>query len=161
MRGLASRGGVAYLGGDNTRPTGPRSTVVAFDPVRGKELWRVDPRQTAGAAALAVQGTHLYGLSRKGGLFVIDLKRRALVHRADVSEVCDGFAAMVTNKGVVYGVSDTTVFRFDPRTFAVTTVVADINGGWYSGAHLANDEAGHLYTMRGRNLIRITDRPAP
>ena len=68
---------------------------------------------------------------------------------------------MVTNRGVVYGVSDTTVFRFDPRTFAVTTVVSGINGGWYSGAHLANDEAGHLYTMRGRNLVRITDRPAP
>ncbi|MER5366280.1 PQQ-binding-like beta-propeller repeat protein [Streptomyces sp. NPDC002722] len=159
VRGIASQDGVAYLGGDNTLTTGPRSTVVAFDPVRGEELWRIDPQQTAGTAALAVRGRHLYGLSRKGGLFVIDLRRRTLVHRADIREVCDGFAALVTNRGVVYGVSDTTVFRFDPRTFAVSTVVPAVNGGWYSGSHLTNDEAGHLYTMRGRNLIRITDRP--
>ncbi|MFC9753658.1 PQQ-binding-like beta-propeller repeat protein [Streptomyces sp. NPDC056921] len=159
VRGIASQNGVAYLGGDNTLATGPRSTVVAFDPVRGKVLWQIDPQQTAGTAALAVRGRHLYGLSRKGGLFVIDLRRRTLVHRADIREVCNGFAALVTNRGVVYGVSDTTVFRFDPRTFAVSTVVPAVNGSWYSGSHLTNDEAGHLYTMRGRNLIRITDRP--
>ncbi|MFJ1834537.1 PQQ-binding-like beta-propeller repeat protein [Streptomyces sp. NPDC088175] len=159
VRGVASQDGVAYLGGDNTLATGPRSTVVAFDPVRGEELWRIDLRQTAGTAALAVRGRHLYGLSRKGGLFVIDLRRRTLVHRADIREVCNGFAALVTNRDVVYGVSDTTVFRFDPRTFAVSTVVPAVDGSWYSGSHLTNDEAGHLYTMRGRNLIRITDRP--
>ncbi|MFD3814297.1 hypothetical protein ACFWRZ_04425 [Streptomyces rubiginosohelvolus] len=159
VRGIASRDGVAFLGGDNTAPTGPRSTVVAFDPVAGRELWRIDPRQTAGTAALAVRGRHLYGLSRKGGLFVIDIPRRELIHRADVTAVSNGFAAMVTNRGVVYGVSDTTVFRFHPRTFAVTVVVPDIDGGWYSGAHITNDEHGRLYTMRGRNLVRITDRP--
>ncbi|WP_405411404.1 hypothetical protein [Streptomyces rubiginosohelvolus] len=159
VRGIASRDGVAFLGGDNTAPTGPRSTVVAFDPVAGRELWRIDPRQTAGTAALAVRGRHLYGLSRKGGLFVVDIPRRELIHRADVTAVSNGFAAMVTNRGVVYGVSDTTVFRFHPRTFAVTVVVPDIDGGWYSGAHITNDEHGRLYTMRGRNLVRITDRP--
>ncbi|WP_323180284.1 hypothetical protein [Streptomyces sp. NBC_01363] len=132
---------------------------MAFDPVRGQELWRIDPQQTAGTAALAVRGQHLYGLSRKGDLFAIDLHRRSLVHRADIREVCNGFAALVTNRGVVYGVSDTTVFRFDPRTFAVSTVVPAVNGSWYSGSRLTNDEAGHLCTMRGRNLIRITDRP--
>ncbi|MEU2403318.1 hypothetical protein ABZ609_03185 [Streptomyces rubiginosohelvolus] len=159
VRGIASRDGVAFLGGDNTASTGPRSTIVAFDPVAGRELWRIDPRQTAGTAALAVRGRHLYGLSRKGGLFVVDIPRRELIHRADVTAVSNGFAAMVTNRGVVYGVSDTTVFRFHPRTFAVTVVVPDIDGGWYSGAHITNDEHGRLYTMRGRNLVRITDRP--
>ncbi|MFE6919286.1 outer membrane protein assembly factor BamB family protein, partial [Streptomyces rubiginosohelvolus] len=159
VRGIASRNGVAFLGGDNTAPTGPRSTVVAFDPVAGRELWRIDPRQTAGTAALAVRGRHLYGLSRKGGLFVVDIPRRELIHRADVTSVSNGFAALVTNRGVVYGVSDTTVFRFHPRTFAVSVVVPDIDGGWYSGAHITNDEHGRLYTMRGRNLVRITDRP--
>ncbi|PVD08857.1 hypothetical protein [Streptomyces sp. CS147] len=159
VRGIASRNGVAFLGGDNTAPTGPRSTVVAFDPVAGRELWRIDPLQTAGTAALTVRGRHLYGLSRKGGLFVIDIPRRELIHRADVTSVSNGFAALVTNRGVVYGVSDTTVFRFHPRTFAVSVVVPDIDGGWYSGAHITNDEHGRLYTMRGRNLVRITDRP--
>ncbi|MEU6767768.1 PQQ-binding-like beta-propeller repeat protein [Streptomyces sp. NPDC046853] len=159
VRGIAGKAGVAYLGGDNTAATGPRSTVVAFDPVAGKELWRIDPGQSAGVAALAVRGRHLYGLSRKGGLFVIDIPARKVVHRADVSSVSNGFAAMVTNRGVVYGVSDTTVFRFHPRTFALTVVVADTDGGWYSGSHIANDEHGRLYTMQGRNLIQISDRP--
>ncbi|QKW08682.1 PQQ-binding-like beta-propeller repeat protein [Streptomyces sp. NA04227] len=159
VRGIATREGVTYLGGDNVAPTGPRSTVVAFDPVAGKELWRIDPEQTAGVAALAVRGRHLYGLSRKGGLFVIDIPRRKLIHRADVTSVSNGFAALVTTKGVVYGVSDKNVFRFHPETFAVTTVVADINGGWYSGSHIAADEQGRLYTMRGRNLVQITDDP--
>ncbi|MGW5861734.1 outer membrane protein assembly factor BamB family protein [Streptomyces sp. NPDC055239] len=159
VRGIASRDGVAFLGGDNTAPVGPRSTVVAFDPVAGKELWRIDPQQTAGVAALTVRGRHLYGLSRKGGLFVVDIPGRKLIHRADVTSVSNGFAAMVTNRGVVYGVSDTTVFRFHPRTFAVSVVVPDIDGGWYSGAHITNDEHGHLYTMRGRNLVQITDHP--
>ncbi|MGW5735172.1 MULTISPECIES: outer membrane protein assembly factor BamB family protein [Streptomyces] len=159
VRGIASRAGVVYLGGDNTAPTGPRSTVVAFDPVAGEEIWRIDPGQSAGVAALAIRGRHLYGLSRKGGLFVVDVSRRELVHRADVSSVSSGFAAMVTNHGVVYGVSDTTLFRFHPRTFAVSVVVAGIDGGWYSGAHLATDERGRLYTMRGRNLVQIHDRP--
>ncbi|MEV8320191.1 PQQ-binding-like beta-propeller repeat protein [Streptomyces sp. NPDC059900] len=159
VRGIACRDGVVFLGGDNTAPAGPRSTVVAFDPVAGKELWRVDPQQTAGVAALAVRGRHLYGLSRKGGLFVLDIPARKLIHRADVTSVSNGFAAMVTNRGVVYGVSDTTLFRFHPHTFALSVVVPDIDGGWYSGAHITNDEHGRLYTMRGRNLVQITDHP--
>ncbi|MEU7581725.1 hypothetical protein AB0B50_29455 [Streptomyces sp. NPDC041068] len=159
VRGVATKDGVAYLGSDNNTGAGPKATAVAFDPVAGKELWRVDPQQSAGVAALAIRGRHVYGVSRKGGLFVVDIPRRKLLHRADISAVSNGYAAMVTDRGVVYGVSDTTVFRFHPRTFAVSTVVADINGGWYSGSRLTNDESGRLYTMRGRNLVQITDRP--
>ncbi|MGP0222109.1 outer membrane protein assembly factor BamB family protein [Paenarthrobacter sp. NCHU4564] len=158
IRAVASREGVAYLGGGNPGLDGP-GTVVAFDPLAGKELWRLDAGNGAGISALAVQGKHLYGVTRKGGLFVIDLPKRRLIHRADITSVSHGFAALVTNRGVVYGVSNTDVFRFDPKTFAVATVVADIDGGWYSGAHINNDEDGYLYTMRGRNLVRIDDHP--
>ncbi|MCZ0982477.1 hypothetical protein O1L60_36055 [Streptomyces diastatochromogenes] len=35
---------------------GPRGTLVAFDPVAGRELWRVDPPMATGVAALAVRG---------------------------------------------------------------------------------------------------------
>ena len=158
LRAVATRNGVAYLGGGLSSLDGP-GTVVAFDPVAGRELWRIEPQMNAGLAALAVRGKHLYGLTRKGGLFVIDLPKRTIVHRSDVSSVSRGFGALVTNRGVVYGVSDTTVFRFDPKTFAVTTVLADTDGGWYSGSHITNDESGYLYTMRGRNLVRINDHP--
>ncbi|MDI2033722.1 PQQ-binding-like beta-propeller repeat protein [Paenarthrobacter nitroguajacolicus] len=158
LRAVATRDGVAYLGGGNPGLDG-LGTVVAFDPVAGKELWRLDAGAGAGISALAVQGRYLYGVTRKGGLFVLDLPKRAVVHRSDISSVSYGFAALVTNRGVVYGASNTHVFRFDPKTFAVATVVADIDGGWYSGAHINNDEDGNLYTMRGRNLVRIDDHP--
>ncbi|WP_454811893.1 outer membrane protein assembly factor BamB family protein [Paenarthrobacter nitroguajacolicus] len=158
LRAVASRDGVAYLGGGNPGLDGA-GTVVAFNPVAGKELWRLDAGEGAGIAALAVQGKYLYGVTRKGGLFVIDLPKRKLVHRSDISAVSYGFAALVTNRGAVYGVSNTHVFRFDPRTFEVATVVSDIDGAWYSGSHINNDEDGYLYTMRGRNLVRIDDHP--
>ncbi|MFB7936587.1 PQQ-binding-like beta-propeller repeat protein [Streptomyces sp. NPDC056049] len=161
VRAVATRDGVAYLGGDNPTTQGAPGTLVAFDPVAGRELWRLDlpASLTTGVAALAVRGRHLYGLTRRGGFFVVDLRIRRVIHTADHRALCPGFAAMVTSRGTVYGVSDTTLFRFDPKTFAVTTVVAGINGGWYSGPHINADHRGRLYTMRGRNLVRIEDRP--
>lgn len=161
VRAVATRDGVAYLGGDNPIAQGPRGTLVAFDPVAGRELWRLDlpATLTTGTAAMAVRGRHLYGLTRKGGFFVVDLTIRRVIHTADHRAVCPGFAAMVTSRGIVYGVSDTTLFRFDPRTFAVSTVVAGINGAWYSGPHVNTDNRGRLYTMRGHHLVRIEDRP--
>lgn len=159
VRAVANRDGVAYLGGDNAAKEGPRATVVAVDPATGKEQWRVDTQQAAGVAALAVQGRHLYGVTVKGGLFVIDRRTRKVVHTADISGVSKGFAAMVTNRGAVYGVSDTTLYRFHPKTFAVSTVVEGINGAWYSGPHV-NAHDGLLYTLRGGNLVAVDDRPS-
>ncbi|MEX0174489.1 PQQ-binding-like beta-propeller repeat protein [Streptomyces sp. LMG1-1-1.1] len=161
VRAVATREGVAFLGGDNPTTQGPRGTIVAFDPVAGRELWRIDlpATLTTGTAALAVHGKHLYGLTRKGGFFVVDVTIRRVIHTADHRAVCPGFAAMVTSRGVVYGVSDTTLFRFDPKTFAISTVVPEINGAWYSGPHVNADSRGLLYTMRGHNLVRIEDRP--
>lgn len=158
VRAVATKDGVAYLGGDNIYATGPRSTVVAWDPVANQELWRLDPGQSAGVAALAIQGRYLYGMSRRAaGLFVIDLDTRQLVHTGDLSGVCTDFGALTVSRGIVYGVSDTTVFRLDPVTFAVSVVVAGINGGWYSGPHITTDEDGLLYTIQGTNLVRIDD----
>ncbi|WP_404429921.1 PQQ-binding-like beta-propeller repeat protein [Microbacterium lacus] len=158
VRAVATHDGAAYLGGGLQNTDGP-GTVVALDPVNGQELWRIAPMPGAGISALAVQGDHLYGLTRKGGLFVVDLVQRTVLHTADVSSFSTGFAALVTNRGVVYGASEKNVFRFHPTTFAATDVVRDINGAWYSGAHITNDELGNLYTLQGRNLVRIDDQP--
>lgn len=158
LRAVATREGVSYLGAGLPTLDGP-GTIVAFDPIAGKELWRIEPGMGAGIAALAIQGRHLYGLTRKGGIFVLDIPTRRIVHRADISPLSYGFGALVANRSAIYGVSDTNVFRFDPKTFGVTTVLADTNGGWYSGSHITNDEDGYLYTMRGRNLVRIDDHP--
>ena len=153
LRAVVAQDGVAYLGGGGPG-IADGGTIVACNPVTGTELWRITP-QDAGTAALAIQGHNLYALSRKGTITVIDVRTRQTIHQASIKTLSYGFGAMVTNNGVVYGVSDTNVFRFDPFTFAVETVLADTKGGWYSGSHLTNDEAGNIYSLRGRNLVRL------
>ncbi|MBD8610339.1 hypothetical protein IFT77_07560 [Frigoribacterium sp. CFBP 13729] len=164
VRAVTTADGVAYLGGDNIYPDGPRSTVVAWDPVARKELWRVDPGLTAGIAALATDGRHLFGLGRRAsGLFVLDLRTQVVVTTLDVRSVATDFGALARVDDTIYGVSDTTLFRVDARTLELSTVVAGIDGGWYSGPHLDVDENGVIYTMRGLNLVAVQDgaRPQP
>jgi hypothetical protein len=159
VRAVATRRGIAYLGGDNAQTTGPRGTIVAFDPVKGRELWRIESGQAYGVGSLAVHGKYLYGMALKGGFFVVDLDRRKVVHTADLRPTCPQWSAMLLNRGRIYAVSDTTLMRFDPKTFAMTVVAPDLKGGWYSGCHVNRDEQGVLYTMRGTNLVAIDDRP--
>ncbi|MGV2983334.1 hypothetical protein ACNPNP_06440 [Microbacterium sp. AGC85] len=159
VRAVVSVDGVAYLGGDNAQKTGPRGTIVAWDPIAHKELWRIETALPNGIAALASHGRHLFALTLGGGLVVIDRPRREIVHTADLRTISPGFAAMKAARGVIYAVSDTTLFRIHPRTFEVTEVVPAINGGWYSGPHLNVDEDGAIYTLRGRMLVRVDDHP--
>lgn len=159
VRAVATADGIAYLGGDNAQKTGPRGTIVAWDPVARTELWRIETGAANGIAALETKGRYLFALTIKGALFVIDRPTRTIVHTSDQGAICPGFAALKEARGVVYGVSDTTLFRIDPRTFAVTVVVADINGGWYSGPHLNADENGVIYTLRDRTLVSVDDHP--
>lgn len=159
VRAVVSVDGVAYLGGDNAQKTGPRGTIVAWDPIAHRELWRIETAQANGIGALASHGRHLFALTQRGTLIVIDRPRRAIVHTADLKAIVPGFVAMKAARGVIYGVSDTTLFRIDPKTFEVTTVVAAINGGWYSGPHLNVDEDGAVYTLRGRTLVKVDDHP--
>lgn len=160
IRGVASREGIAYLGGGGP-DLADGGTVTAFDPIKGEELWRIEP-QGSGIAALAMQGQNLYALSREGLITVVDVTTRQIIHQAGISALSKGFGALINNNGVVYGASYTNVFRIEPDTFAVSTVLADTDGGWYSGSHLAGDEQGRIYTLRGRNLVRIEvpGRPA-
>ena len=158
VRAVATAGGIAFLGGDNLYADGPRSTVVAWDPVAGAELWRVDPGLPAGIAALATDGRHLFALGRRaGGLVVVDLETRSVVRVVDVSGVATDFGALNCFQGTVYGVSDTTLFRVDATSHRLSTVLGDIDGGWYSGPHLDIDENGVVYTMRGLNLVAVED----
>lgn len=159
VRAVVAVDGVAYLGGDNAQKTGPRGTVVAWDPVAQRELWRIETGLPNGIAALESHGRHLFAWTIKGGLVVIDRPRQRIVHTADHRALCPGFAALTAARGVVYGVSDTTLFRIDPKTFEVATVVAGINGGWYSGPHLNVDDDGVIYTLRGRTLVAVEDWP--
>ncbi len=159
VRAVVAVDGVAYLGGDNAQKTGPRGTIVAWDPIAHRELWRIETAQANGIGALASHGRYLFALTQRGTLSVIDRPRRQIVHTVDLKSIAPGFVAMKAARGVIYGVSDTTLFRIDTKTFEVTTVVAAINGGWYSGPHLNVDEDGAVYTLRGRTLVKVDDHP--
>ncbi|GAA1232594.1 hypothetical protein JOF42_000720 [Microbacterium phyllosphaerae] len=159
VRAVVAVDGVAYLGGDNAQKTGPRGTIVAWDPVAHRELWRVETGKPNGIAALAAHGRYLFALTIKGALVVIDRPRREIVHTGDLTALVPGFAAMKAARGAIYGVSDTNLFRIHPRTFEVTTVVPGIDGGWYSGPHLNVDEDGAVFTLRGRTLVKVDDHP--
>ena len=157
LRAVATRDGIAYVGGDNAQKTGPRGTIVALNPLTGEELWRLETGQVYGIGSLAVRGHHLYGMALKGGFFVIDLETRKVIHTADLRAVCPQWSSMVFNRGRIYVASDTTLMRFDHKTFAMSVVVPALNGGWYSGCHVNSDEDGVLYTMRGTNLVAVDD----
>ncbi|MFI8258696.1 outer membrane protein assembly factor BamB family protein [Streptomyces filamentosus] len=158
VRAVTSHRGVAYLGGENPYPTGPRGEIAAWDPVAGRELWRLDLGQRRGFSSLIVREGLLYCMGVRGEFFVIDLRTRAVVHRADLGTalVPDG-ATFALSRGRVYAASASTLFRFAPDTFAVTTVVGGLGAQWYGAPRVSADERGRLYTLRGRNLIQVTD----
>lgn len=159
VRAVTSGDGIAYLGGENIYKTGPGGVIAAWDVVAGREIWRIDPGQSQGVSNLVVRGRHLYCICRRGELIVIDLPTRRIIHRSDLTSTrVPGHATLVVSRGRVYGVSATSLFVFDPKTFEVTDVIVDLDAQWYGMPRLATDEVGDLYTLRGRNLIRVVDK---
>ncbi|MFE7117301.1 PQQ-binding-like beta-propeller repeat protein [Streptomyces sp. NPDC057654] len=158
VRAVTSYRGVAYLGGDNPYSSGPRGEIAAWDPVAGRQLWRLDLGQKRAVNSLIVRRGLLYCLCLKGEFFVIDVKTRAVVHRADLgTALVPGEVTFAMSRGRVYAASASTLMRFAPDTFAVSTVVGGLGGEWYGMPDLDADERGRLYTFRGRNLIQVTD----
>ncbi|UNK71387.1 PQQ-binding-like beta-propeller repeat protein [Microbacterium sp. H1-D42] len=157
IRWVETRDGIAYLGGDNAQSEGPRGEVVAFDLMSGKELWRIDPQLPGGVSSLAFLGDLLYVSVNKGRFCVIDVVKREIVHTADIRELGTNRSSLAVSGGRVHGVSSTTLYRFDPVTFEPTVVVPELNGAFYGGhTKMDVDEKGDIYTMRDRELVRIT-----
>ncbi|MFE7592119.1 hypothetical protein ACFU6K_22195 [Kitasatospora sp. NPDC057512] len=161
VRAVAAGHGQAFLGGDNARPTGPRGDLAAWDPVAGRELWRTATDLGAGVSSLAVLGNTLYGLTVNGRAFTVDLcgSRRpgyapVIGRRADLGAVSGANPRLLALGGALYGVSERSLFRLDRDTLAATVLVG-LDAEWYSGARLAADEHGVLYTLRGRELIAV------
>ncbi|MGW7584809.1 hypothetical protein ACWGKU_11475 [Kitasatospora sp. NPDC054768] len=161
VRAVAAGRGQAFLGGDNARPTGPRGDLAGWDPVAGRELWRTATDLGAGVSSLAVHGHTLYGLTVNGRAFTVDLRgsgRRGFTpvigRRADLGAVSGANPRLLALGGALYGVSERSLFRLDRDTLAATVLV-ELEAEWYSGARLAADEDGVLYTLRGRELIAV------
>ncbi|GAA4212688.1 outer membrane protein assembly factor BamB family protein [Actinocatenispora rupis] len=155
VRAVAAADGVAYLGGWNRYPVGPRGELLALDIATGERRWRTDPALGSGISTLATHRGRLYGITMAGTLFVVSTSDGELLHSAPLGALVVGMARLLVTHGTVYGGSSAALFRVDPDTYAVSTVVGDLDGQWYSGATLAADESGALYTLRGRHLLRV------
>ncbi|NJC21147.1 outer membrane protein assembly factor BamB [Arthrobacter pigmenti] len=152
---IVAHEGVAYLGGGDTG-AGPAGEIAAVDPLTGKVLWSLDPEHNAPVTGMAVLGKHLYVVLNDGGFRVVDLAKRSIVHRADISEHGGRRTNLVVAQGRVYGVSSKALFRIDRRTFELDVLVGELEGAWYGGQpHISADERGRLYTLKDRNLIRV------
>ncbi|MFE4423406.1 hypothetical protein [Streptomyces sp. NPDC056817] len=154
---VTAQDGVAYLGGENRYEPGPRGELAAWDPVAGRELWRFDPQLGDGVTSLVALGWRLYGITVRGKFFVVDLRNRTVIHTANLRALAPDRTTLVLSRGRIYGASSKSLFRVDPRSYEAAAVVPDLAAEWYSGARLAVDENNDLYTLRGRNLIRVRD----
>ncbi|MGC5396738.1 PQQ-binding-like beta-propeller repeat protein [Streptomyces sp. DT20] len=153
VRAVVAHDGVAYLGGQNVAATA--GTLVAWDPVRKRELWRMTPQdKPTGITGLTVLGHHLYVMCFKGDFFVIDLRTRKVIHSANHGPVVPNYGTLLADRGYVYGASSSDFVRYDRKTFARTDLVA-LDADWYGIPRAAVDERGRFYAIRGRNLIRI------
>lgn len=155
VRTLVTKDGVLYLGGDLQTGAGTVGTIVAFDPVAGSELWRLETGATRGGiSGLAIQGKHLFVAGSRGEFFVVDLPRRAIVHRADLAAMVPRLARLTVQGDRIYGISDSTLFQIDRRTFEATAI-ATLNGSFYSGPSIGIVGRRSIYTMQDRNLVKV------
>ncbi|MGW7680848.1 outer membrane protein assembly factor BamB family protein [Kribbella sp. NPDC054772] len=153
VRAVAVHDGIAYLGGQNVGNTG--GTVVAWDPVRRKELWRLTPQaKPTGVTGLAVLGGRLYVMCHRGDFFVLDLATRRILHSSNHRAAVPSYGTLLVSRGRVYATSSSTFFRFDPKTFARTDLVT-LDAEWYGIPRSAVDTRGTFYAIRGRNLVRV------
>jgi hypothetical protein len=152
VRCLARQDGTLFLGGEAVGG----SQVMAWDLDAGRELWRVSldpvPRAVCG---LAVRGRRLFVLGHSGGLHVVDVPRRRVVHSAVHPDLLPDWGSLTVRRGEVYGVSGAAFFRVDRRTFEPHVLVGDLDADWYGVPRVAVDEGGRFYGVRGRHLVRI------
>lgn len=162
VRAIATDGTTAYLGGDvaadGTPAVAGTADLAAFDLRSGVVLWRWAPRaETTAYADVAVHGGLLYVLGEDGLLLVVDPAARRVLARHALPGPPGRFVE--TGDGRLFCVTGTHVVLVTPAR--VHTVVAGLDGGWFNAPQPAYDPVtGHLYTLRGRDLVRLRLAPA-
>jgi hypothetical protein len=150
--------GVTYLvteiAADGVAPKATEAAVVAFDLVGRAPLWTWKPvAAAAGYASLQWHDGLLYGVTTDGRLFVGDPGTRTVRATGSVAPGRPGQFALRADG--VYLVTSEALLRVGSDA-SVTQVVGGLAGQWYNEPQLAVDEeTGDVFTLRGRNLIRI------
>lgn len=160
IRAVAVEQGVCIIGGWNKYASGPRGQVARFDHLTGQTLWSVDPDLDGGVSALAITGDVVLGMTITGTLFKLSLASGELLKSRNVQELVPGFSRTLLDHGRTYVSTDTSVFSVDTE-LNIEVLADDLAGEWYSGPSIAADHLGNLYTLRGRNIIRLKLAPEP
>ncbi|WP_188187360.1 hypothetical protein [Nonomuraea sp. SYSU D8015] len=157
---VAARHGVAYLGtliqeGLGLPPLTTTARLAAFDLVRRKLLWQVEPVPGARhISSLSLGRTALYGMASTGEVFEFDLLRRKVTRTLKVG--AKGGELFVTGR-VAYCSDGDKIVKIDLIRFTATPIVEGLAGQWFGGEpKLALDPSRRaLYAVRGRNLVRV------
>lgn len=155
IRAVAVSDGDCVIGGWNRYADGPRGEVACIDPVSGTVRWRCDPRLGGGISTLAVLPTVVVGVSMNARLFALDRTTGRLLDSRDVSGLVPGMTRMELVDGRLLVGSDDAVFAVD-SDLSITVVADHLAGEWYSGPSLSADPSGNIYTLSGRNIVRLT-----
>ncbi|GAA3102959.1 outer membrane protein assembly factor BamB [Kribbella aluminosa] len=157
VRSVTTADGIAYLGGATrnslgTDPILPQATIVAFDPRGNRTLWETGPLAKAQSYSdVVVYRGRLYATTDDGRLAVLDPRTGKLLGNTTIGT---GQSRLVIARGGLYGTDNTRVFKVDGTK--VTTVVDGLGAQIYSYPLITASHNGDaLYTIKGRNLIRI------
>lgn len=164
VQSVAAWSGTAYLGSHTrnslgTEPIATDATLSAFDLSSRRVLWELTP--VPGATAIVDLERHrarLYGTTNDGRLFEFDPSTKTV--RAVVRIADRGQNELVSARGVLYGTDGKVLYRVDPQLSGppvITTIIGGLDAQWYGGRPLLTvaPDARSLYTLRGRNLIRV------
>ncbi len=166
VRSVGVRDGIAYLGGATrnslgTTPILPEATVVAFDLERNRTLWEAAPVDGAQSYSDVVPYRgRLYVTTDGGRLAELDPRTGAL---RGVVTIGTGQSRLVTTRAGLFGTDGKRVFQVLPTpsgTPQVRTVVDGLSADAYGYPLITvSDRGDALYTLRGRDLVRIGNLP--
>ncbi|GAA3539046.1 hypothetical protein GCM10022419_018820 [Nonomuraea rosea] len=158
---VAARRGVAYLGtliqeGLGLPPVTTTARLAAFDLVRRRLLWQVEPIPNARQISSLSFGrtTMLYGMASTGDVFEFDLRRKKVTRTLKVG--AKGGELYVTGR-VAYCTDGDKIYKIDLAAFTAKPIVEGLAGQWFGGEpKLALDPSRRaLYAVRGRDLVRV------
>ncbi|GAA1598354.1 hypothetical protein GCM10009804_63580 [Kribbella hippodromi] len=166
VRSVTTGDGIAYLGGATrnslgTDPILPEATIVAFDLRRNKTLWETTPLAKAQSYSdVVLYRGRLYATTDDGRLAVLDPRTGDALTSTTIGT---GQSRLVIARAGLYGTDSKRVFKITPaRTGApaVTSVVEGLGAQIYSYPLITASHTGDaLYTIKGRDLIRIGNLP--
>jgi outer membrane protein assembly factor BamB len=166
VRSVGSADGIAYLGGATrnslgTTPIVPEATVVAFDLTRNRKLWEAAPVSGAQAYSdvLPYRG-RLYVGTDTGKVAVLDPRTGKTLSTATVGT---SQSSLTVARSGLFGTDGKRVFQVLPTpsgTPQVRTVVDGLSADAYGYPLITvSDRGDALYTLRGRDLVRIGNLP--